>query len=201
MNPDERVTREPQRSLSMLRSYTPADALTIANASCGTIATFLCLDYMAFDNQRRIVDRHHAAAARLGVRHPRRLCGATEPETPVDAGRRSRFARRRHFVWPWSGRAGLYARPARWLGHGVSDVLRGLRREPARAVQRDRVTVRDECYREGQSFRRHARFRRASSSSRSWRSCYGAAAFNRTCGSGWCASGRCFCIHWCSSMS
>jgi CDP-diacylglycerol--serine O-phosphatidyltransferase len=31
----------------MLRSYTPADALTIANASCGTIAIFLCLDYIA----------------------------------------------------------------------------------------------------------------------------------------------------------
>jgi CDP-diacylglycerol--serine O-phosphatidyltransferase len=38
----------------MLRSYTPADVLTIANASCGTIAIFLCLDYMAFDDQRRL---------------------------------------------------------------------------------------------------------------------------------------------------
>jgi CDP-diacylglycerol--serine O-phosphatidyltransferase len=31
----------------MLRSYTPADALTLANASCGTIAIFLCLGYIA----------------------------------------------------------------------------------------------------------------------------------------------------------
>ena len=31
----------------MLRSYTAADALTIGNASCGTVAIFLCLDYMA----------------------------------------------------------------------------------------------------------------------------------------------------------
>ncbi len=31
----------------MLRSYTPADAFTIGNASCGTIAIFLCLDYIA----------------------------------------------------------------------------------------------------------------------------------------------------------
>ena len=31
----------------MLRSYTWADLLTIANASCGTIAIFLCLDYLA----------------------------------------------------------------------------------------------------------------------------------------------------------
>lgn len=38
----------------MLRSYTPADALTIANASCGTIAIFLCLDYMAFGDDRRL---------------------------------------------------------------------------------------------------------------------------------------------------
>src|SRR4030095_14889272 len=35
------------RHLSMLRSYTAADALTIGNASCGTIAIFLCLDYVA----------------------------------------------------------------------------------------------------------------------------------------------------------
>ena len=33
--------------MSMLRSYTWADVLTIANASCGTIAIFLCLDYLA----------------------------------------------------------------------------------------------------------------------------------------------------------
>ena len=38
----------------MLRSYAPADALTIGNAACGTVATFLCLDYMAFDDVRRL---------------------------------------------------------------------------------------------------------------------------------------------------
>jgi len=38
----------------MLRSYTPADALTIGNASCGTVAILLCLDYMAFGDQRRL---------------------------------------------------------------------------------------------------------------------------------------------------
>ena len=36
----------------MLRSYTWADVLTIGNASCGTIAIFLCLDYLATDNTR-----------------------------------------------------------------------------------------------------------------------------------------------------
>src|SRR2546426_12340324 len=40
---------QPQR-LSMLRSYTAADALTLANASCGTLSIFLCLSYLA-DNK------------------------------------------------------------------------------------------------------------------------------------------------------
>ena len=31
----------------MLRSYTPADVLTIGNATCGTVAIFLCVDYLA----------------------------------------------------------------------------------------------------------------------------------------------------------
>ena len=42
----------PTRHLSMLRSYTAADALTIGNASCGTIAIFLCLDYLATGSPR-----------------------------------------------------------------------------------------------------------------------------------------------------
>jgi CDP-diacylglycerol--serine O-phosphatidyltransferase len=41
-----------RRHMSMLRSYTPADALTIGNAACGTIAIFLCLDYMASGSPR-----------------------------------------------------------------------------------------------------------------------------------------------------
>jgi CDP-diacylglycerol---serine O-phosphatidyltransferase len=36
----------------MLRSYTAADAFTIANAACGTIAIFLCLDYLATGERR-----------------------------------------------------------------------------------------------------------------------------------------------------
>jgi CDP-diacylglycerol--serine O-phosphatidyltransferase len=42
------------RHLSMLRSYTAADALTIGNASCGTIAIFGCLEYLASGNPRMI---------------------------------------------------------------------------------------------------------------------------------------------------
>jgi CDP-diacylglycerol--serine O-phosphatidyltransferase len=38
--------------MSMLRSYAPADALTIGNAACGTIAIFLCLDFLATDSRR-----------------------------------------------------------------------------------------------------------------------------------------------------
>ena len=41
-----------RRHFSMLRSYTAADALTIGNASCGTIAIFLCLDYVATGSAR-----------------------------------------------------------------------------------------------------------------------------------------------------
>jgi CDP-diacylglycerol--serine O-phosphatidyltransferase len=39
--------RNERQRLSMLRSYTPADALTLANASCGTLSIFLCLSYLA----------------------------------------------------------------------------------------------------------------------------------------------------------
>jgi CDP-diacylglycerol--serine O-phosphatidyltransferase len=43
---------QPPPHLSMLRSYTAADALTIGNASCGTIAIFLCLDYVETGSPR-----------------------------------------------------------------------------------------------------------------------------------------------------
>jgi len=39
--------REPKQHLSMIRSYTWADLLTLANASCGTISIFTCLNYLA----------------------------------------------------------------------------------------------------------------------------------------------------------
>ena len=42
----------PRRHMSMLRSYSAADAFTIGNAACGTIAIFLCLDYLAERNAR-----------------------------------------------------------------------------------------------------------------------------------------------------
>jgi CDP-diacylglycerol---serine O-phosphatidyltransferase len=42
----------PRRHLSMLRSYTAADALTMGNAACGTIAIFLCLEYISAAERR-----------------------------------------------------------------------------------------------------------------------------------------------------
>jgi CDP-diacylglycerol--serine O-phosphatidyltransferase len=47
------MTNSPKH-LSMLRSYTAADVLTIGNASCGTICLFLCLDYVATGSNRYI---------------------------------------------------------------------------------------------------------------------------------------------------
>lgn len=44
----------PHRHLPMLRSYTPADAFTLGNAACGTIAIFLCLDYLATGDRQRL---------------------------------------------------------------------------------------------------------------------------------------------------
>jgi CDP-diacylglycerol--serine O-phosphatidyltransferase len=41
-----------RRHLSMLRSYTAADTLTIANAACGTIAIFLCLEHVGTGSDR-----------------------------------------------------------------------------------------------------------------------------------------------------
>ena len=43
---------EGKRRVSMIRSYTWADVLTIGNASCGTISIFLCLDYLATGTPR-----------------------------------------------------------------------------------------------------------------------------------------------------
>jgi CDP-diacylglycerol--serine O-phosphatidyltransferase len=40
--------------LSMFRSYTWADLLTLANASCGTLTIFACLSYIEGDRSRQI---------------------------------------------------------------------------------------------------------------------------------------------------
>lgn len=40
------------KPLSMIRSYTWADLLTLANASCGTVSIFACLSYISGDQTR-----------------------------------------------------------------------------------------------------------------------------------------------------
>jgi CDP-diacylglycerol--serine O-phosphatidyltransferase len=43
-----------RRRLSMLRSYTPADLITLANASCGALSIFACLSYIDDARSRQI---------------------------------------------------------------------------------------------------------------------------------------------------
>lgn len=47
------MSQQPHR-LSMLQSYTPADLLTLANASCGMLSVFACLSYIEGDRSRQI---------------------------------------------------------------------------------------------------------------------------------------------------
>jgi CDP-diacylglycerol--serine O-phosphatidyltransferase len=44
----------PKERLSMLRSYTPADLITLANATCGTLSVFACLSYIEGDRSAPI---------------------------------------------------------------------------------------------------------------------------------------------------
>jgi CDP-diacylglycerol--serine O-phosphatidyltransferase len=46
------MASRPNPPLSMIRSYTWADLLTLANASCGTVSVFACLSYIAGDQSR-----------------------------------------------------------------------------------------------------------------------------------------------------
>jgi CDP-diacylglycerol---serine O-phosphatidyltransferase len=43
-----------RKRLTMFRAYTPADLLTLANASCGTLSIFACLSYIAGDRSPQI---------------------------------------------------------------------------------------------------------------------------------------------------
>jgi CDP-diacylglycerol---serine O-phosphatidyltransferase len=47
-----RASQSPQNRFSMFRSYTVADLFTLGNASSGTIAIFLCLNYIAEGRNR-----------------------------------------------------------------------------------------------------------------------------------------------------
>ena len=74
-----------ERRLSMLRSYTPADLLTLGNASCGALSIFACLSFI--DDARSpqiwaafvlpvvalVLDVFDGYVARLQARHQSRL--------------------------------------------------------------------------------------------------------------------------------
>jgi CDP-diacylglycerol--serine O-phosphatidyltransferase len=47
-------SRPQRRHLSMLRSFSIADAFTVGNAACGTVAIFLCLDYLVTADRGRL---------------------------------------------------------------------------------------------------------------------------------------------------
>jgi len=73
------------RHLSMLRSYTAADLLTIGNAACGTIAIFLCLDYVASGERRFLWSAFVLLAAAL-------ICDLLDGYVArLDRGRQSRL--------------------------------------------------------------------------------------------------------------
>jgi CDP-diacylglycerol--serine O-phosphatidyltransferase len=69
----------------MLRSYTPADLLTLGNASCGALSIFACLSYIDDERSRQIgaafvlpvialvLDVFDGYVARLQARHQSRL--------------------------------------------------------------------------------------------------------------------------------
>lgn len=45
----------PKVRFQMLRSYTLADAFTLANAACGTVTIFVCLEYLASGKQKVVI--------------------------------------------------------------------------------------------------------------------------------------------------
>jgi CDP-diacylglycerol--serine O-phosphatidyltransferase len=79
------MTEPPKQPLSMIRSYTWADLLTLANASCGTVTVFMCLSYIAGEQTRLlwtafvlpifafIFDAADGYVARLDTRRQSRL--------------------------------------------------------------------------------------------------------------------------------
>ena len=165
----------PRRHLSMLRSYTPADALTIGNATCGTISIFLCLDYIAAGNRRflwiafillplaLVCDVLDGYVARLNPRRQSVLGADLDSLSDVIS-----FG-----VAPavLGFTLGLRGGWDMLLPH----LLRRLRRQPSGAVQRHRRGAGRHDHREGEVLRRHAdpdqhRHRRCCSA---WRSASG----------------------------
>ena len=149
MTPAERP-----RHFSMIRSFGLADFLTLGNAACGVLAVFFAMSHMATGAVRDFLIAAALAplAFVLDV-----LDGkvARWRASALGARPRARFAGRRGVLRRRAGGARLRRGPARRLGHGDPRVLRLLRREPARALQRHRRgTLRRR--RQGEVLRGHA---------------------------------------------
>ena len=126
----------------MLRSYTAADALTIGNASCGTIAIFLCLDYVATGNPRFMWYAFILLPAALvcdvldGM-----VARAQKARQSVLGGDLDSLADVISFgVAPAVLGFTLGLRGG--VGRAVSDISGGVRRQSSRALQRDRRVAR-----------------------------------------------------------
>ena len=142
--------------MSMLRSYTPADALTIGERRVRNDRD-LSVPGLHRGRQPPVpVGGVSAASAGARVRRPRRLRRALEQKASVAARRRPRLAGRCHLVWGGARGPRLHARLARRLGHGHPDLLRHLRREPSRAFQRDGRGAVGQRDRQSEILRRHA---------------------------------------------
>ena len=149
------MQRTAPRHFSMVREFHLADFFTLGNAACGVGAILLAMLYMASG------DRAHFLAA-----------AALAPAAFIFDVLDGRIARARHqhsalgreldslsdVISFGVAPAALALRggPAGRLGRGGADLLRLLRREPARALQRHRRTAGRRRIGQGEVLRRHA---------------------------------------------
>ena len=141
--------------LSMLRSYTAADLFTIGNASCGTIAIFLCLDYLASGNPRLLWYAFILLPAALVCDVLDGIVARTVKRRQSVLGGDLGLARRCDLVRRGASRHRLHAGAARRLGRAVSDISGRLWRQPSRAVQRHGRGARGYDDGEGEVLRGH----------------------------------------------
>ena len=123
------------RHFSMLRSLHLADAFTLANGFLGTAAV---LSFMRFtiDHREGFFWLAHSAVAGGAGDGCARRAHCTAAGHGVAARARARFARRRHLLRRRAGDARVRRRSAGRLGPARPDLLRLLRHQPARALQR-----------------------------------------------------------------
>ena len=134
------MQRAVPRHFSMLRGFHMADFFTLGNAACGVGAVFLAMLYMASHDLRHFyVAAALAPAAFIFDVLDGRIARARHQHSPLGRELDSLSDVISFGVAP--GRAGFRGRPAGRLGRGGPGVLRVLRRQPARALQRDGRTA------------------------------------------------------------